>query len=484
MKNILSIVLVSFLFSTFYCSIAQVPNIHSPSVYQQSNLKYNDVKVQLDSTFQSSTDTTEGSGKEKVEHWKHFWNDRASINFSSGKNAFSGLQELAKLIIDDPNSLCEYADDHQGDWSSIGPDTLASGKQAIGLMNAIWASPTDSNYLLAGSAAGGLWKTTDGGKHWANITDGANLAGTFGVGSIAVNPTDSDEIWVTAPSNSHLQGAEWFSVGYNFGAMHSTDGGSTWNNESYFWNGSWGLGFTVNKFVYGGDGNLYAFGTRDNAQHIYMKPDGQSWTSIQSFIVNSDTVITDIDVLPQTPFTMFASTKGIVQGTNKVALLLAYSATTGALLNTNIYSGLSPNFSFINDMSIPCDTLVYFNCLLPRNGTSYDTIRFVKFNTATNTFTLLSNTLAQFYAIGTMVVSPANRNVIYHGSPQGITYGGDAVLYMSIDAAVTFHPISAYDGVPTHGDIRDLCLHTSSSIDSGKGDLLFFACDGGSARNQ
>ena len=58
-------------------------------------------------------------------------------------------------------------------WNCIGPltDFYDFNLETQGRVNAIWVNPTDSNTILIGSDAGGLWKSNNDGHTWRNLTD-------------------------------------------------------------------------------------------------------------------------------------------------------------------------------------------------------------------------------------------------------------------------------------------------------------------------
>jgi photosystem II stability/assembly factor-like uncharacterized protein len=72
----------------------------------------------------------------------------------------------------------------------------------------------------AGAASGGIWKTTDGGVHWAPIFDDKPVSS---IGALAVAPSDPNVVWAGTGESfirSHI------SVGW--GVWKSTDAGKSW----------------------------------------------------------------------------------------------------------------------------------------------------------------------------------------------------------------------------------------------------------------
>ena len=95
------------------------------------------------------------------------------------------------------------------------------GPQNIGgRLNVIKQDPFDTNHILAGSSAGGLFGTSDGGINWSPLTDEfAWLA----MGSIAFHPEQEGTIYLGTGDpqiSSHPR------IGN--GVYRSTDGGNNW----------------------------------------------------------------------------------------------------------------------------------------------------------------------------------------------------------------------------------------------------------------
>ncbi len=72
-----------------------------------------------------------------------------------------------------------------------------------------------------GACAGGVWKTTDGGTYWQNISDG--YFKTSAVGALAVSISDPNVIYA-GMGETAIRG----DVSHGDGVYKSTNGGKTW----------------------------------------------------------------------------------------------------------------------------------------------------------------------------------------------------------------------------------------------------------------
>ncbi len=121
-----------------------------------------------------------------------------------------------------------------GIWQLMGPQPLNNQfgfnggfPTASGRINAIAIDPTDASGHTAyiGGAAGGVWKTTDGGTTWTPLTDGQP---SLAIGSITIDPNSC----TPAPCKTIYVGTgeENFNgdAFYGAGVLKSINGGSTW----------------------------------------------------------------------------------------------------------------------------------------------------------------------------------------------------------------------------------------------------------------
>src|ERR671917_382500 len=88
---------------------------------------------------------------------------------------------------------------------------------------AVAGSYKNKNTFYFGATGGGVWKTTDGGSNWKNISD-KYFGGT--IGAVAVAPSDEDILYVGEGENT-MRGNVSEGLG---GIWRSNDGGRTWKN--------------------------------------------------------------------------------------------------------------------------------------------------------------------------------------------------------------------------------------------------------------
>lgn len=104
---------------------------------------------------------------------------------------------------------------HGLEWRSIGP--FRGGRSA-----SVTGVPGKPNLYYFGATGGGVWRTTDAGNSWENISDGF-----FGgsIGAVAVSEWDNNVIYVGGGEKT-VRG----NVSYGYGMWKSVDAGKTWTH--------------------------------------------------------------------------------------------------------------------------------------------------------------------------------------------------------------------------------------------------------------
>ncbi len=101
-------------------------------------------------------------------------------------------------------------------WRCIGP---SRGGRVV----AVAGDFNNPMTFYFGACAGGIYKTTDGGIYWRNVSDG--FLGTAAVGAIAVARSDSNVVYAGMGETTIR-----LDVSYGDGVYKTTDGGRTWAN--------------------------------------------------------------------------------------------------------------------------------------------------------------------------------------------------------------------------------------------------------------
>jgi photosystem II stability/assembly factor-like uncharacterized protein len=113
----------------------------------------------------------------------------------------------------------------QGDDNAFlhGLEFRMIGPHRGGRVVAVAADPVEPQVFYFGSTGGGVWKTTDGGVYWENISDGFFKRAS--VGALAAAPSDRNVIYA-GMGEATIRG----NVSHGDGVYKSTDGGKTWRH--------------------------------------------------------------------------------------------------------------------------------------------------------------------------------------------------------------------------------------------------------------
>lgn len=181
----------------------------------------------------------------------------------------------------------------------VGPFRGGRAAAAVG-------SFTDINTFYMGATGGGVWKTTDAGSNWKNISDGY-----FGgsIGAIAIAPSNESIVYVGEGENT-MRGN--VSEGLD-GMWKSTDDGKTWKN----------IGLKegrhiVRVIVHPKNPDIvwaavmgHLFGPNEN-RGVYKSIDGgATWKKV--LYVNPQTGASDLIIDPSNPDIMYAGTWELIR---------------------------------------------------------------------------------------------------------------------------------------------------------------------------
>jgi len=171
---------------------------------------------------------------------------------------------------------------------------------------AVAASYKNKNTFYFGATGGGVWKTTDGGSNWKNISD-KFFGGS--IGAVAVAPSDEDIIYVGEGEHT-LRGN--VSSGLD-GMWRSDDAGRTWKNiglkDAYH---------ITRILIHPKDPNTawiaaigHAFGPNETRGVFKTTDGGKNWKKV--LYVNNLTGASEISMEAGNPSVLYAGTWRVIR---------------------------------------------------------------------------------------------------------------------------------------------------------------------------
>ena len=117
-------------------------------------------------------------------------------------------------------------------WTPIGPSPITEGPSPDnGMVTAIAPNPHDGSILYIGTAGGGVWRSRNGGTNWTPIFDRQLALGIGEPGGIAIDPNNTDVIYVGTSQRVMLGTGNTGIFGVpdsSQGLFKSTDEGDSW----------------------------------------------------------------------------------------------------------------------------------------------------------------------------------------------------------------------------------------------------------------
>lgn len=198
-----------------YKSLSNEANANFHSIVEQTRLEFNALHASGNLT------RAQQKAEKQFERWVYAWKDRINTNgtFPDATNLEKYKEEILRTQLQGVNQQRMSTT-----WTQVGPvaNPAINGYSAFpgkGRVNVVAEDPTNTQILYAGSAAGGIWKTTNGGSTWTAKSD--NLAG-LGVTDILVDPSNTSIIYMATGDED----AEHIS---SIGLFKSINGGDTWS---------------------------------------------------------------------------------------------------------------------------------------------------------------------------------------------------------------------------------------------------------------
>ena len=335
------------------------------------------------------------------------------------------------------------------EYRSIGPHKGSRTTAVTGV-------PQEPHTFYMGVTGGGVWKTTDGGEIWFNITDGQFATGS--VGAIDVSNSDPNIIYVGTGS-ACIRG----NVSPGVGVYKSNDAGKSWRHVGLDEAGQIGrvIIHPTNPDIAYAAVLGHAFGP-NNERGVYRTMNGgKSWervlhvsdrtgaNDIAMDITNARILYATMWTAERKPWTMFSGSKegGI------------YKTTDGGDNWTKLTTGLPEGMIGRTGITVsPANPERIWALVEAKQGGVY------RSDDAGETFTLV-NTERELQN------RPWYYMHIYADSTdENTVYIVSRYFHKSIDGGVTFGPIN----VP-HGDHHDLWINPDNN------QILIEGNDGGAA---
>ncbi|MCC7159817.1 MAG: hypothetical protein IT281_09785, partial [Ignavibacteria bacterium] len=232
-------------------------------------------------------------------------------------------------------------------WKPLGPfkylNKDASTPNSIG-NGAIYSAntrPNNPNIIFAGSNSGGLWKTVDGGAHWAACDIG--FSQIFGINNIDFESINPDIIYLATIAGRPVNG-----LVYSSGIFRSTDGGASFqevNNGLNFqaWDGTRFKRVLIDKGSSYPNTKIYTTKCNwdESVYAIYQSSNsGDSWATVTTFPQSIIPLFKEAEIDPQNGnYLYFASNNELWRTDDAMATTGGWTDLTSDLVTSLSLSG-------------------------------------------------------------------------------------------------------------------------------------------------
>ncbi|MGH7598227.1 MAG: fibronectin type III domain-containing protein [bacterium] len=366
-----------------------------------------------------SVNNRKGSGVKPFRRLEWFLESRLDENgnypVGARWNAFIEQQRVTGLR---KNSAVQAAN-----WMSIGPNNIA------GRIPDLAFDPNNPNVIWAGTAAGGVWRSTDGGSSWTPMND---QLPSLSVSCVVVHPTNSNIIYIGT-------GDHFGYAGDGVGVLKSIDGGATWTQTGLSWQLSAAMSI-YEMVIDPGNPEVLVAATSDG---IYRTSDGGStWTQQLNLASGRNTY--DIVINPTNSNILFAALYSYNSSNNGV-----YKSSDNGVTWTKLTSGLPLDATTTGRISLsisPSNPNVVYAGFSKASDSAL--LGIYRTSDGGNNWTLQSTSPNHYGSQGwynnVIAVDPANPDIVYSGGlyMYKSTNGGVTWTNVTTSIHVDFHAIA------------------------------------------
>ena len=319
------------------------------------------------------------------------------------------------------------------------------GPMRGGRVTAVTGVPSQPYTFYMGSTGGGVWKTTDAGHTWANVSDGFIPVGSMGAIEVALSDPN---IVYAGTGSSKIRS----NVSIGRGIYKSTDAGKTWTLA-----GLRDAGQIATVRVHPADPDIVYVAASGNPfvpnkeRGVYRSTDGgKTWKNV--LYVSDGAGAADLELQPGNPRVVFAcmwhaqrKPWTIISGAREGGI---YKSTDGGDTWTKLAGGLPDELFGRSNVAIPAASPNRVYALIeakPGSG-------LYRSEDAGVTWTLINgsaNLITRPFYYTTLGVDPNNPDAVWVG---------DEGWYKSTDGGKTFRS----SPVP-HGDNHDVWINPNNS---------------------
>ncbi|HSK13307.1 MAG TPA: hypothetical protein VK907_08830, partial [Phnomibacter sp.] len=191
--------------------------------------RFEDVQLTMAKHFNRFATETE-KNRNGYKHWKRWeWFAERHLDPDGQVGAWTRKQEEGLEAIQSMPQL----DNANGSWSFAGPGSISNGENFLGRVESVAFHPSDPNIIYVGSGTGGLWRTTNKGTNWTNLTD---QLPSLSIASVVVQQSNPSIIYILTGDGDGGPNWGYYVKERSSGVFRSTDGGTTWQRTGLDWN--------------------------------------------------------------------------------------------------------------------------------------------------------------------------------------------------------------------------------------------------------